>query len=261
MLPLVVISRENLASQNIKNALLAMVRMERQDGGFWASDKFNMAEYGGSIIEIVPSHDAEYYVFASTHKSESGKPNFTAHTPGNWGGADMGGMMRTLNISCGSRIAAAVRRMKKLSDGLMGWEVSVEADHHGPTLSRPVLFVEIGSTEKEWINPEAGKIAAEGVLAAIANVESGPVYVGFGGGHYCPKFGPKIIDGAAVFGHIIPGYSLEKDGIDDEMVKQALQKNVENVSSAAIDWKGMKGGTRAKLVSTLEALQIKWVRM
>ena len=45
------------------------------------------------------------------------------------------------------------------------------------------------------------------------------------------------------------------------MVKQAIERNVENVEAAAIEWKGVKGEARAKLVATLEALQIKWVRM
>jgi D-aminoacyl-tRNA deacylase len=238
-----------------------MSSLRKTSGDFWSSDEFDMAEYGGSIIDIVPSRDADYYIFASTHRSERGSQSFTAHTPGNWGEAGMGGAPKTLNIAYGSKIAAAARKMAELSKKSLGWGVSIEADHHGPTLNRPVLFVEIGSTENEWKNPEAGRIAAEGILSAIRQSDAPFVLAGFGGNHYCSKFGPKAISGECVFGHIIPGYSLERDGIENGMVLQAIQKNVESVEAAAIAWKGLKGELRSRLISMLEENGIKWVRM
>ena len=259
MRPLVVIATENPASLNIKQALLSLSPALRQQGeGFWSAPSFDMAEYGGRIIDIVPTHDAECYIFASTHKSESGKPCFTAHTPGNWGNADMGGSARTLNIASAARLSAAVHKMKELSDSsLLKWEISVEVDHHGPTLARPVLFVEIGSSEAEWGIPEAGRICAQGIITAAQAAPIAEACIGFGGTHYCPKFTNTILSGTPV-GHIISGYSLERDGAGEEMVRQAIEKNDCKISRALLDWKGIKGGRRQELVACLEKLGMRW---
>ena len=256
MKPLVVISKINAASQNIKRALLAMERMEGREPGFWEGEDFCMEECSAEIVHAIPKHDASYYVYASTHKSASNTPSFTAHTPGNWGSADLGGEPRTLNAAFGSKVKAAARKMKEKNT--LGWQVAVEADHHGPTVEKPILFVEIGSTEKEWENSDAGKIAAAGILAAIRSSSSPPCYVGFGGSHYCPKFAPMVLGGKEAFGHIISGYAIEKEGVDEGMVRQALGKNAEKIEGVMIDWKGIKQGPKQKLIAILDGLGINW---
>ena len=259
MRPLVVIAPENAASLNMKNALLSLVpELRRQGDGKWSSPLFDMAEYPGRIIDIVPSHDAECYIFASTHRSESAKPCFTAHTPGNYGAAGMGGEPRTLNTASASRLSAAVHRMKVLSDASpLKWDVAVEVDHHGPTLPRPALFVEIGSSEKEWSLPEAGKICAHGVVAAATAAMIPEAAAGFGGTHYCPKFTRTILSGTPI-AHIISGYSLERDGVSEEMVRQAIGKSDCKITRALLDWKGIKGARRAELVACLEKIGMPW---
>jgi D-aminoacyl-tRNA deacylase len=260
MKPLVVISSGNEASRNIRGSLLKLETPEQELDAFWSFADFDMAEYAGSIVEIVPTHDAEYYVFASTHRSKSNIPTFTAHTPGNWGSADLGGKPRTLNVAFGSKVKAAAQKMAELNAGTLDWKVEVEADHHGPSLSKPVLFVEIGSTEAEWKNEVAGEIAAKAILAAIRSEARFPAYVGFGGTHYAPKFTPMVIGGDAAFGHIISGYAIERDGIDAEMVRQAVERNMEKPECAFLDWKGIKGEPRKKLVETLDSLGYNWER-
>ena len=258
MKPLVVISRENAASQTIKAALLAQGELEGKSEAFWSARDFDMAEYDGSIVEIVPDLDAEYYIFASTHKSSSNARSLTVHTPGNWGNADLGGMPRTLNIAHPSKLKAAAQKMSELVAQLPGWQVSVEVDHHGPSLSRPVMFAEIGSTEEEWKNELAGSIVAQAIVAAIRNETVWPAYVGFGGTHYTPKFTPKIVAGGIAFGHMISGYSLERCLPDDEMVRQAFEKNAEKIEGVLLDWKGIKKEAKDGLIVALESLGIPW---
>jgi D-aminoacyl-tRNA deacylase len=258
MKPLVVIASENEASLNIKHALFASgVGLEEKGDCFWSCPSFDMAEYGGRIVDIVPQHEAECYIYASTHKSESGMPCFTAHTPGNWGKAGLGGKPRSLNIASASRLSAALQKMKALSQASAGWEVCLEVDHHGPTLGKPVLFVEIGSSEKEWCNAEAGRICAQGVIAAASAAPLQEACIGFGGTHYCPKFSPLVLMGEPL-GHIISGYSLERDGVDEEMVGQAVAKNDCKITRALLDWKGIKGGKRQELVACLDGIGIAW---
>jgi D-aminoacyl-tRNA deacylase len=169
----------------------------------------------------------------------------------------MGGLPRTLNTALPFQLKAAAQKMAQLAASL-GWQVSVEADHHGPSLLRPAMFAEIGSSEEEWKLPEAGKIAAQAIIAAIECKESFPVRIGFGGTHYAPKFSPKIISGPYAFGHIISGYSLEESLPDAEMVMQAFEKNIPKPECAVLDWKGMKGAVRTKLASVLDECGIPW---
>ncbi|MFA6908092.1 MAG: D-aminoacyl-tRNA deacylase [Candidatus Micrarchaeia archaeon] len=261
MRPLIVIASENPASMNVKKALLSLVpqlKPQAQGESSWSSPAFDMAEYPGRIIDIVPPRDAECYIFASTHKSESGKPCFTAHTPGNWGEAGMGGSPRTLNFASASRLSAAVLKMKELSDAsTLEWEVAVEVDHHGPTLSKPALFVEIGSSEKEWGMPEAGAVCAQGIIAAANAAPIAEACAGFGGTHYCPKFTGSVLAGLPL-AHIISGYALERDGASEGMVRQAIERSDCKVTRALLDWKGIKGGRRQELVACLDALGVKW---
>jgi D-aminoacyl-tRNA deacylase len=258
MRALVVISNENAASQNIKRNILKLQEMEETAANFWSSSEFDMAEYTGSIVEITPAHQAGYYIFASTHRSASATPGFSVHTPGNWGSADLGGTPRTLNIAMPSKIKLIARKMKELSDASLKWQVSVEVDHHGPTLDTPVLFAEIGSTEAEWADEEAGRIAALAILHAVKSSETFQSYVGFGGSHYSPKFTPIILGKEIALGHIISGYSLERFGSDEEMVRQAMEKNSGKIEAALLDWKGMRGEARARLIAVLDSLRIRW---
>jgi len=259
MRPLVVISKINPASQNIKQSLMRLVQFEQQADGRLSSQFLDMAEYPEEIIHIVPTHPADYYIFASTHKSASNTPALTVHTPGNWGTADLGGEPRKLNVAFGSKVKVIAQAMKRLSsEAGLGWQLAIEADHHGPTIEKPIIFVEIGSTEKEWKDGGAGEIAAKAIIEGATSEAVFPCYVGFGGTHYAPKFAPKIFDGEIAVGHIVSGYALEGDGADEERVRQALQKNVDVLAGVLIDWKGIKKEAKDKLVEALNSIGQNW---
>jgi D-tyrosyl-tRNA(Tyr) deacylase len=100
-------------------------------------------------------------------------------------------------------------------------------------------------------------ICAEGVIAAAGAAPVSEACVGFGGTHYCPKFTSRVLAGLPL-GHIISGYSLERDGVSEEMVRQAVEKNDCKISRALLDWKGIKGGRRQELVACLEKLGVMW---
>jgi len=258
-LPLVVVAKGNAASENIRDCILASVPMDELGRGEWGCGEFLMAEYEGSIVEIAPVHDAEYYIYASTHRSESGTPCLAAHTPGNWGAAEMGGEPRTLNFSHPGKLKEIA---VALSSGAKrrGWQFSIEVDHHGPSVEKPVVFAEIGSGEAQWGVKEAGAIVAGAIVGAIRSDARYPCHIGFGGTHYAPKFTPKVVSGDVAFGHIVSGYALERFGVDEEMVGQAIGKNVGRAELAEIDWKGVRGETRRKLTAALDSLGMKWVR-
>jgi D-aminoacyl-tRNA deacylase len=120
-------------------------------------------------------------------------------------------------------MAFALRRLRHHGAGLP-YEISYEATHHGPWLSTPTFYIEIGSDESRWPDPEAAEAIARTVLdlgrrgEAPADSPGGPddgpaapIAVGVGGGHYAPRHTDVSLDGLADFGHIVPNHALDQD--------------------------------------------------
>ncbi len=87
---------------------------------------------------------------------------------------------------------------------------SYETTHHGPFLTSPSFFIEIGSYEARWVDRKLAEIIARSLLSwDMASHEGGPpVCIGFGGGHYAPRFTDMAIQGKSDFGHMVPDYAV-----------------------------------------------------
>ena len=121
------------------------------------------------------------------------------------------------------------------------------------------MFVEVGSTEKEWNDKNAASAAAEAIWKAATTTPQSKIAVGFGGGHYCNKQGIAIRKDGYAFGHIFSKYFF--DEYDEEMVRLAFQRTLGNCRTAIIDWKGVKGSKRPQLLDTLKELGVDVVRV
>lgn len=194
-------------------------------------------------------------VVASRHKSESGTPSLTAHSPGNYGIARAGGRDRELGYAPAYYLRRAALLLQK--NRIPGYESCLEATHHGPTgFPFPVIFVEVGSGEKEWNDLSACAVAA-GIIDELLSSEPGvvPVAVGFGGGHYCRKFS-HVSDYAV--GHICPKYSLSC--LDSEMVAQMIEKTVPRPEYALVEKKGL-GGEKGRIREFLSETELSVVEI
>tara|TARA_Y100000310_G_C20527300_1_gene736699 strand:- start:100 stop:978 length:879 start_codon:yes stop_codon:yes gene_type:complete len=201
--------------------------------------------------EDVP--EADLLIIPSTHKSVANKKSLTIHATGNFGNADYGGEPKKLNPTDPSAIAVGLRSMAKAQ--LPGFEVCLEVTHHGPTLKTPLVFIEIGSTEKEWKDEEAGKIVANAVKDILENTKTFTNCIGFGGPHYAPGFSTLILENPNIaFGHILPKY--QQENVSKEIIQQMIEGS--NATKAVFDWDGMKGEYRNKAVEIIEELGINW---
>jgi D-aminoacyl-tRNA deacylase len=199
--------------------------------------------------------DPEYYVFASRHRSASEKKTLTVHTPGNFTlEAELGGHGRELAISEPSAVKAALRELQKQKERLgLSYAVSLEATHHGPTeLKKPVLFVEVGSTEKEWRDQQAVKAVAKAALAAAENQTSFDAGIGIGGNHYAPIHTKAVLETSIALGHVIPSYAI--DSLGYEIFREAVVKS--KASFGFLDWKGMRKNQRDRVLSLAEKLSL-----
>jgi len=198
-------------------------------------------------------------VFASKHKSESGKPTLTAHPCGNWNEkAEFGGKPRTLAPTSALALKAAMMELAK--SALPGFDVVLECTHHGPFLSTPFIFVEIGSTEKEWAIPEAGEIVAKACHAACAQkLQAQRIAIGIGGIHYPHEITKEILRENIAVGHICPKYAMEK--LDEGMMGQMVEKSGGKVGLALVDWKSLKAHEREKALSLLRVFNLPHVKV
>jgi D-aminoacyl-tRNA deacylase len=220
--------------------------------------EFAICEFDLEIVHIEPDFSSELFVYASTHRSEVPRPCFTVHIPGNWGAADLGGQMRTLNIADACAMKAILLAMQKYSaKSNLGWPVYLEVDHHGPTIPSPLCFAEIGSSVAEWQNEVAGEVVAKSIMEGLRSTKKYEVALGFGGGHYSPAFTKIMLDeNAPAIAHVLPKYRI--NGFDAQMLAQAIEKSTVKPTRAIIDWKGLDKPGREKVIGLLKEAGMEW---
>lgn len=204
-----------------------------------------------------PEIETDLFVVASKHESKAGKASLTIHPTGNWGSADYGGSNHKLSNTSPAALAVGLREIQK--NKIEGFEVSMEATHHGPTnWGTPLIFIEIGSKERNWANKEAGRVIAEAISEINKSEESFENYVGFGGTHYCPYFTKRVIENKEIaVGHVAPKYAA--GDLDKKIIKEAFEKS--SAEKGLIDWKGLKSKERNKVLNILEELGIGYERV
>jgi D-aminoacyl-tRNA deacylase len=197
----------------------------------------------------------DLFVFLSRHSSASGIPTLSVHTPGNLAEAKFGGKPKTVSISPAAAMKNALSEMAKLkTEKGLDYEVSYECTHHGPSLDTPAMFVEVGSSPKQWRDTEAAAVVADAAVAAVQECQSCSVALGIGGPHYNRKFTKLALTNRWAFGHMIPKYALGK--VDDETIRQCVERTVGTVDSVVLDWKGIKAEHKPNVVAALEKLGV-----
>jgi D-aminoacyl-tRNA deacylase len=186
---LIVASKRDIAAQNIARELMTLKTFQPVAN---SSDLFQVGDTYLKFVETdgVYTEDpgvnlrADAIIFASRHRSESGERALTVHWTGNsTSRSDLGGAPRSLSFTDPPRSRAALLALDEAREAMkLNYVVTFEATHHGPTgLGVPTLFVELGSTEKEWEDRAAATAAAEAIWRAATAPVSGKLAVGFGG--------------------------------------------------------------------------------
>jgi len=200
----------------------------------------------GFNVETVNLHfldkvfpDAKAYIVISKHSSESGKPTLSLHYPGNIGPyADLGGRPRELAWTWPSMFKNLALEYWKEAVvlGLPNrFEFSVEATHHGPTeLSKPIIFIEIGSTKREWNDPEAQITLARALWRAVENYYADKIphckpSIGIGGPHYSDRHTKLLLETDICYGHIFARYTF--NWLDKEIIQQAIEKSIDPIET------------------------------
>jgi D-aminoacyl-tRNA deacylase len=212
-------------------------------------------------LDKINEHD--FIIFASKHKSEKREKTLSIHAPGNWKWAEFGGEEKKVCKSSAQFQKQLFEQLQKNYDKyhMKDYKITLEATHHGPLIDKPCVFIEIGSTENEWIDRKAGFVIARTISETIKNFKPNPyheVAIAIGGPHYCPNFNRIQMKSNVAISHIIPQYVLP---LSEEIVQEAIDKTEEEVDFALLDWKGL--GTsekRQEATNILDRLHIRYKR-
>lgn len=139
------------------------------------------------------------------------------------------------------------------------FDITIEATHHGPTnLSKPTIFIEIGTTEKQWNDKTLCENVAKIVLAEMTETQKKyDVAVCFGGTHYPDKFTKELLHGKLALGTVIPKHGL--DLIDEPLFGHVMKQNIE-AKFALVDWGGL-GKNKQKILDLINSTDLEIIKV
>jgi len=287
---LIITSTEDIASMNMRDKFLKLFQFKQVEPKWHDNPLFKLESYSSKVGKSEYSSKSEIYlgltnsplvhlndlrlfetgidpdllIFASRHRSETARPAFLIHSTGNWWSkAEFGGNPKELSRTSALLIKAGLLSLiaHASRSTLKQFSIDLEVSHHGPTLlEKPLVFMELGSSEHEWNMEEAGVTVASAIIETIFKYSEfqekklQQIGVGFGGTHYAPQFQKLIIEKEIAISYICPKYFI-KD-LDKEMIEQMLKKNYEKVDYFVIDWKGVNSEEKSHLVTILETFNI-----
>jgi len=171
-----------------------------------------------AMVDVAAAFDSpRLIVFASRHAGDTG-PLLTAHHTGNFGAAEYGGESRALARAAPAALAAVYDAFLEYAPS--EYDIGLECTHHGPTaVGAPSLFVELGSDATQWEDPAGARAVARSILA-LADVDPDTArefgrcrhLVGFGGGHYVPRFERIVAETDWAVGHVAADWCLDEIG-------------------------------------------------
>jgi len=202
--------------------------------------------------------DARTFIFLSKHRSDSGIPTLTCHCTGNFSDAPFGGNPCEIATAWPGLQKAYLKAITEKK--VPGYDVIIEATHHGPTsLAKPVLFIELGSSEKQWVDKNAAKAMCRCILDVLKDVRPcKKVGVAIGGTHYPTKFNKLLLESDFGLAAVASKHNL--GAIDERMLEQMISKSSEKVTHIVLDAKGL-GSHKDRITKMAEKTGLEIVKV
>jgi len=239
------------------------------DGNVGRDGGLELRTFEGLHLDLTGVADAftdpDLVVFVARHAGETG-PLLTAHFTGNVGPAEYGGADGEFARAAPGAADRALERLREYAPE--GYDVAMECTHHGPSrVGAPSLFLEVGSAEPQWRDPDAARAVARAVLdlagASPHAVSGTPLHadrtiVGFGGGHYAPRFSRIARETDWAVGHVAADWGLDaaaEAGIDPaNVVEQAFEKSAERAFAGRTATRAVVDGDRPEIEAAVDDL-------
>lgn len=270
-LRVLVCNRADPASVNIRDRLLEGGTWEQAGRTFrgapvWARSETVLVEVAGPTVTD-EALDADLKAtgwpvmdvwFLSKHAAKSGHPSLTVHPIGNHAQAEFGGRPEHLPPASARDMGALLRRLRHhAAAAALPHSVTYESTHHGPAMSVPSLFVEIGSDDAWYRDAASARVLARAIEDVLSGEgrSQGPVLVGVGGGHYVPRHTDLGAAGKADFGHFLPSHFVDEAG-DASRLRRAIA-GTPGCDGVYVHRKGLKGGQKQAVQRWCDELGVK----
>ena len=235
--------------------------LEKKNGVF-RGEKFDVLITTSPVISadwLEEKFDYDGYVFLSKHAAESGTLALTCHSTGNFDVARFGGKSQQVAIPFPSFQKTYLQNLWKNRTDFPDFQITIEATHHGPTnLNKPSIFIEIGTTQKQWNDVELCNSIAQIVEKNFEKpLQQFPFAICFGGTHYSQKFTNEIINGKFALGTVIPKHALEF--LKEPLFQHIIERNI-GAQVALLDWNGL-GKNKQKIVELLSTTKLKVIKI
>lgn len=265
-------SRRDIAGSGAAKELVEILGAQKRGCGApecYSHDDLIIAGFDEDVIELemvgeIPSPDAEAIIVLSRHSSEQAVKTLSVHHVGNPTDVTLGGEPRRLGISYPalSKALMIAYRDAMIELGLSEYHLTLEATHHGPTKpGKPMVFIEIGSTEVEWRDRRAQRAMALAVAMVLERGIQGCVRAtGIGGPHYSERFTRMQFESEICFGHILSRHSLAR-GVDEEVLRQSVERSYPGPSQLIVaEKKSMKKEQRDLLerIASSYGVKVEW---
>lgn len=256
---LLVAFQEDPAGHNMAQFLSQKMHKK---GDVFRGSNYDLVEISTPAISADWLEDKFHYdafVFLSKHAAESGVLALTCHSTGNFSKAKFGGHDRQVAKPYPSLQKKYLQELYSRKDNFADFQITIEATHHGPTaLSKPTIFIEIGTTPKQWNDVQlCNKVAQVVDYTLQQNLPQYPVGICFGGTHYPDAFTKQLLYGEFALGTVIPKHAL--DFLDNELFSHILHQN-SMAKAALLDWGGL-GQNKQKVLDLLATTDLEVIKL
>ena len=204
-------------------------------------------------------YDYDGFIFLSKHAAESGILALTCHSTGNFSKAQFGGNDREVAIPHPNLQKEYLQTLWENRSQFLDFQITIEATHHGPTaLTKPSIFIEIGTTEKQWTDVSLCSSVAVLIHNVMSKtIKSFPIAICFGGTHYPEKFTSELLRGKFALGTVVPKHALEN--LEENLFTHILEQN-KMAKYALLDWDGM-GSYKQKIINFLNKTDLEVIKL
>ena len=233
-----------------------------QDGDIYRGKNFDLIVIPTPAISadwLEDKYNYDGFVFLSKHASETGTLALTCHSTGNFSDARFGGFEKQVAIPHPHLQKSYLQSLWKRRKDFEKFDITIEATHHGPTaLNKPVLFIEIGTTERQWNDKQLCNSVAKTMIEVMSKPHKKyNVAICFGGTHYPEKFTKALLESEYALGTVMPKHALEF--LDGTMFSHVLKRNNE-AKFALLDWNGL-GKNKQKVVEFIETTDLEMIKL
>jgi len=233
-----------------------------QDGDLYRGKNFDLIEIDSPVISadwLDEKYDYDGFVFLSKHAAESGTLALTCHSTGNFDEAKFGGHNKELAIPYTSLQKKYMQKLWDNRNSFSDFEITIEATHHGPThLTKPSIFIEIGTTELQWTDETLCSSVAKLIVEILDKpLEISPFAICFGGTHYPEKFTKELLFGKYALGTVMPKHALEF--LNSDLFEHIIEQN-RGAEAALLDWKSL-GKSKQALIDYLSTTKLEIIKL